>query len=961
MPTATPVLCPILVGRDALLTDADRRLLEASRGRGGLLLLAGEAGIGKTRLLGAIERRAASDRFEVARGVTFPRDIDVAGGVLLDLARSLGRLPRLAEAGAALEARLLAAEAGDDDETGDPHRKRRILELDVVDQLAALPSIAGRPVAISLEDLHWADDLSLEVVAGLARRLPTLPMLVVATMRSDELYPRVPMREWRSRLVSGRLADEARLGRLSEADTATMATLILGTGLPAPRDLVDSLLARSDGIPLHVEELLAVSGGSTVPESLEVAVLTRAERLSPETRSVADAAAVIGRSFGIPLLAAVTERTPEDLAPSLAELERAFIVVRADEPNHLDFRHALIRDALVAAIPAPTQRAIHGRVADAARASGRFSPAFVAIHLEEAGRGGEAFPNAIAGADRAAAVFAHREARDLLERAVRNAPASMPATERAALIVRLAREAAAIDANADADRWFAEAEAAYEAAGAPREAAALAPERVAVRHLLGDDLDARSARLLAAVAVVAAGPDDAQARRLRGRLLAGLAAATMLDRRLDQAVMYGTTARELAIAAGDEATERNAATSTGAALVFTGRLDDGWALIRGAMERSRAAGLEAEAARGYRMLGSCASVLVEYRDGERWLREGIEFADRVDLPNHRHYMAAHLAHVLWATGRLTEAEQLAAHALSDGRGGITTRITALHVLGYVALGRGELADATTRLEEARGLGERMHELQRLSPALWGLAEVARLRGDTAAAIEWCRQGEAASAAVDDAAYLYPFLVTGTRALLDRGDVAGAEAWADQVGADVAARGIPGTLPAIEHANGLVELARGTTGKARTSLEAAVEGWRARDRWWEGTWAAIDLATVHFRANRPDQATQLATEARDAAEAGGSVPLAAAAGSILTRARSRSRAEDPWAPLTAREAEVAQLVARGLTNGAIAEELGCAVKTVTTHVEHILAKLGASRRAEIAAWAAARNLAGRDRN
>ena len=227
----------------------------------------------------------------------------------------------------------------------------------MVDQLAALPTVAGRPVLLAIEDLHWADDLSLEVVAGLARRLPELPLLVVATVRSDELYPRIPMREWRSRLVGGRLAEEARLGRLSAADTATMATLILGTGLPAPRDLVDSLLERSDGIPLHVEELLAVSGGDTVPETLEIAVLTRAERLSAGARVVADAAAVIGRSFGIPLLAAVTGRSPDRLAASLAELERAFLVVRASEPDHLDFRHALIRDALVAALPGPTPAA----------------------------------------------------------------------------------------------------------------------------------------------------------------------------------------------------------------------------------------------------------------------------------------------------------------------------------------------------------------------------------------------------------------------------------------------------------------------------------------------------------------------------------------------------------------------------------------------------------------------------
>src|SRR5687767_7613764 len=111
MSSVTPVLSPVLVGRDDLLASADRRLLEASRGRGGLLLLAGEAGIGKSRLLGAIERRAAGDRFVVARGTAFPRDIHVAAGVLLDLARSLGRVPPLEAAGSATEARLTAGDA----------------------------------------------------------------------------------------------------------------------------------------------------------------------------------------------------------------------------------------------------------------------------------------------------------------------------------------------------------------------------------------------------------------------------------------------------------------------------------------------------------------------------------------------------------------------------------------------------------------------------------------------------------------------------------------------------------------------------------------------------------------------------------------------------------------------------------------------------------------------------------
>ena len=146
---------------------------------------------------------------------------------------------------------------------------------------------------------------------------------------------------------------------------------------------------------------------------------------------------------------------------------------------------------------------------------------------------------------------------------------------------------------------------------------------------------------------------------------------------------------------------------------------------------------EAEAARSYRMIGSSASVLVEYERARRWLREGIAFSARVELWNHHHYMAAHLAHVQWATGDWSAARVTAEHALADGRGGITTRITALYVLGYLRLGEPE---AEPLLAEALALGRSMAELQRISPPLWGLAENALLTGDLGRAVEPLERG-----------------------------------------------------------------------------------------------------------------------------------------------------------------------------------------------------------------------------
>ena len=261
-----PLVCPILVGRDDLLALAERRLEQAAGGRGHVLFLAGEAGIGKTRLLGSIERRAATLGFRVARGGTYPGDLEVPGAVFLELARVMRRTPALAATGEQVAARLASADGvADGTPDGDAHRRRRLLTLDVADDLAAVaadgPTLAvprgpppgGRPDA--------RDRRQPRAPGGRTCRSSSL-----ATYRSDELYPRVPMREWRARLLAQRQAEEARLRRLDLDETATMASVLLAAGEPAPRDIAVAIHDRTDGIPLHVEELIGLLGRSGTAE-----------------------------------------------------------------------------------------------------------------------------------------------------------------------------------------------------------------------------------------------------------------------------------------------------------------------------------------------------------------------------------------------------------------------------------------------------------------------------------------------------------------------------------------------------------------------------------------------------------------------------------------------------------------------------------------------------------------------
>jgi len=341
---------------------------------------------------------------------------------------------------------------------------------------------------------------------------------------------------------------------------------------------------------------------------------------------------------------------------------------------------------------------------------------------------------------------------------------------------------------------------------------------------------------------------------------------------------------------------------------------------------------------------------VEYDLAERWLTEGIGYAEKVELWNHRHYMAAHLAHVQWATGQWQAATHTAQQALADGRGGITTQITARYVVGYLAMGRGDWALAADLLGEAFGQGDRMAEVQRLSPPLWGLAEAARCQGDHGTALTLCERGYQASAKVTDAAYLYPYLLTGVRAHLARGDTDAAQAWSDRAGAVLTARAIPGTLPAIGHARGLLLLARGEVPEAYRALQAASESWLDRRRFWDGTLARLDLAAAAAQARRPGEAAVLLDEVRATAAKAGAAVLTAAA-DRLSQSSGAARPVAPWHPLSEREFEVAQLVAAGLTNRQIANQLVLSPKTISAHITHILTKLGAARRAEIGAWCA----------
>ena len=868
MNTVGPLVCPILVGRDDLLALAERRLDDAREGRGHVLFLAGEAGIGKTRLLGSIERRAATLGFRIARGGTYPGDLEVPGAVFLEVARMMCRTPALAAIGEQVTSRLAGADRVTDGTDGDAHRRRRLLTLDVADDLAGVA--ADGPTMLCLEDLHQADDLTLEIVANLARRAVDLPLLVLVTYRSDELYPRVPMREWRARLLAQRQAEEARLRRLDLAETATMASVLLASGEPAPRDIAAAIHARTDGIPLHVEELIGLLGASgtanlsataqDVPDTLEAAILGRFGLRSAEAQSVARIGSVIGRSFEYDLLAGVVGETSaegETLDAPLAELADHFLLAAVPASGRYGFRHALICDAIYARIPDAERRRLH--------AGSRRLPRSAGTSRTRSCRSSSSGPASGTRRSRRHAGRGRRRRRSPPIERRSNCTAGPCATRRAACSrpsgLRCSRHTPARRRRSTTTGPRPRASRRRETPGcgpigpSPRPRpwcpssmrstcwARTSPRAPAAwtRHWpRSGPSRRRAARPAVELRPVRPRPGPPAGSRRGSRPPTCSAGSWTRGSRTPRPPgrlpsRPGTT----------PAAQRRG--HAGGCLAFRGDVEASVALLERQIAGARTAGAEAEASRGYRMLGSVASVIVEYERGERWLRDGIDLGsastlERPPLP-----------------GRSPRARPVGHRALGRRRGGCRAceagrarrdhdRITADHVLGFVALGRGELDRAAASLEDARAAGERMGELQRLSPALWGLAEIALLRRDAPAATRWAQAGRLASLEVHDAAYLFPFAVTGTRAYLAAADPSGAGVFLDEVEAELRHRSIPGTLPAIDHARGLLALHAGSTVEARRRLTAAADGWAARGRAWENAWARLDLARAYQRAN-----------------------------------------------------------------------------------------------------------------
>lgn len=952
MTRAGSVLCPVIVGRDEVLERFDQLIAEAVLGHGHAIFLSGAAGLGKTRLVRAVARKAVAGGLRVDAGSVAPQDLHVPLASIREMAIGM----RTNTEFGTLSADLLAFDGRHD---GDALGSRRLIVRGVADRILAA---IDRPTLLVFDDLHWSDEVSLEVIGELARLGGDLPLLLLGGYRADEFPTGSIHREWRARLLSQRHAEEARLQPLTLDETAIATTLIMGGELPAPRDVVAAVHERTNGIPLHIEELLGALDDDArtdgrrireaiVPDTIGDAVLARLSRLSDEARLVARAGAVVGRCFSPEVLAGMVDRTLAELEPTIDELVDAAILYPFDyvDQGYYDFRHQLLRDAVYSTVPPAQLRRFHAQAAEFGMSLEGASIIHASRHYERAGLRPQAFRAALAAADEASRISARREAYELYRRAIDNMPANLPIDEQAALHERFADAAGAIEHNDECATASARARELYLEAGRPLEAAGLliALSVLAARNGVPHaELRAFTDRALTEIAEV---PVSEDREKLRAFLLNVRADDHLLASELTTARTRAREARGVAEAVGDRETVLEADLTLARIDISDGRYESGLRDGMRAAREARDAGYEGVGVTGFRNLAIMAARIMDPRAAEVALEEGLQYADAIEQSHCRQMMSTTTALLDWALGRWDEADERARHELVD-RGCRRGVIGSLDVIGLVALGRGRLDEARRWLDDSLSSGRRIGEVQFILTPLWALAETDLLGGDSVTAIDRCEEALAIAVTSGERALLIPFVVTGVRSLLAARRPDDTERWLVRC-RDHLAGWEPIAGAALAHGDGLVRMAGGTLSAARESLERAVRGWDERGRTWEGSWARLDLAHCLMRSNRHADAASVLSDVRRTADGLAAEPIIARADELARAGRGRGLEEEPWRPLTVREFEVARLIAEGLTNGEIGDRLDIAPKTASSHVEHILAKLGVTRRAEIASWVA----------
>jgi DNA-binding CsgD family transcriptional regulator len=960
---------PIFVGRRPELSALAAALERALEGEPAVALVGGEAGVGKTRLVEELAASATAAGARVLSGAC----VELGGdrlplAPLADALRALARstpedeLTELLGPARGGLARLLperAPGAGAGGGETAPTSQLVELVLGVVERLAA-----ERPLMLVLEDLHWADRATLELMAFLVRALRGVGVLLVGTYRSDELHRQHPLRPLLSGWARVRTVERVELERFARAEVAAQLEAILGA--PPSLRLLDLVLERSEGNAFLVEEIAgAVQAGADpgyLPPSLRDMLLVRAEQLSEGTQQVLRAVAVAGSWSPDRLLAAVTRLDETALNAALREaVDHHLLVVDASGRGYA-FRHALAREAVYEDILPGERVRLHTAYAEALGADPELAGdaaagAALAYHFYAAHDLPRALSASVEAARAARAAYAPAEAQRHLERVLELWPR---VTDPAACcridhveVLRLASDAA--NAAGEIERaltLLAEALAEQGSGAGPERRAVLAVQRSQVVRGLGRGVES----IPELEAVLAELPSDVPSRA-RVTVLTQLA-ATQLNADFGDASASAEAAVEAARAAGAREEEADAENTLGIARAYLGDGEDGQRRLESGLRIALEGGYQTTALRGYVNLSDQLTVSGRYEEAAQAARAGLELAERVgQRRSFGAYLRGNLADPLLRLGRWPEAGVVIEEGVASEPEGV--------FLGTVRLARAELAvhrgdlELVARELERLGTAVSDDDWQYIENIAYVAAEARRQTGALVAAREIVADKLGAAHHRSDR-YAWPLLWLGLRI---EGDLAAAarrrgEATpADVVERVAALAGLAAELPTTTARGGgfraLVAPERARALGEQADWAPAVAAFRATGEVHMVAYALLRLAGS---PGDRDVATAAAREAAAIARALGARPLLE---ELLEAAREArlSLGDEPAPPgddplaaygLTEREREVLELVAQGRSNSQIGSELFITRKTASVHVSNILAKLGVASRGEAAA-------------
>ncbi|MFD9128327.1 AAA family ATPase [Kitasatospora sp. NPDC059571] len=989
---------PVFVGRGRETEFLGTALARAAAGEPGAVLVGGEAGIGKTRL---VEEFLHGVGDPVVAAVGGCLEVGAEGLPYGPLATALRRLhselgPAFEAAAAGMEghlARLMPefgeADAGPNDEFG----RARLFDhtARLVERLAE-----DRTLVLVVEDLHWSDRSTRDLLAYLIRTLHRARVLIIATYRSDDLHRRHPLRPHLAELERLRTVRRIELERFGPAETTAQLAGILGT--PAPdRVLVDRIHRRAEGNPFFVEQLAAAQReGCTagIPDSLRDILLVRVETLPDDTQQVLRIAAEGGTRVEHDLLAAVLDRPEETLIEALRTAVGAGVLRPDTDGDGYCFRHALVREAVSDDLLPGERHRINRRfatvlAADPGLVRGEALAARLANYWYHAHEAERALPAALEAALQARRRNAFAEQLRMLER-VLELWDDVPQSERSTpvrpydrtetypscgcsgeqhepgcaglqLVDVLAEAVVAARRSGDWDRAVALVKQALALLDEEVEPARAAWFRVQLAKTCGHLERPDGGEIQYAYRLVSGlGPSAVQAE-----VLAMEAAQGMLGNPDRSHMAVAEQAADIARRVGADAVEQHARITLAGLHGEFGEPERAVALLTDAIGRARETGAADVLCRGLNNLSCLLQGLGRSAESLECSREGLRVAGRTGLLGTAGgCLTGNLVEALTALGRCAEA----AATLDSWEYG--PPLDPYHE--FLDRLRGELRFLAGDLERAAELNRRARA-----------ADLARqpqnvLPSAMLAVRIHARQGRPLAARNELLAVLDIELTAGHEALLLPLLVHGAGAEADSRGLPAADLGRPVVLRRIAETAARLdplvplhrawarlldgELARARGADAREHWDAAIALLRPLKLPGPLALALLRAAESAAAAGCRDEARALLDEAAGAARASGDRYLEEEAAHLAERARltgesaappregAPAAAEEPALGLTPRERDVLRLLTLGRTNRQIAEELYISPKTASVHVSNILAKLGVGGRGEAAAVA-----------